>query len=119
MGQGDIFERERRSDPTSFRRKSTHFPSMPPRSCRSFRLRHSATNRFRLLTSHGFPCVVEVEHDGPAIRGQPPGIQFAPANDVLLCVFTGSLRPRHFADECAHGPLAVSLLNLTMPKVGV
>ena len=34
--------------------------------------------------SHGFPYVVEVEHDGPAILGQPPGIQFAPSNDVLL-----------------------------------
>jgi hypothetical protein len=69
--------------------------------------------------SHGFPYVVEVEHDGPAILGQPPGIQFAPSNDVLLCVLTGGLRPRHFADECAHEPRAVSLVNLTMSKVGV
>ena len=58
-------------------------------------LSHHLPHRFRRLTSHGFPYVVEVEHDGPAIRGQPPGIKFAPANDVLLCMFTGSLRPRH------------------------
>jgi hypothetical protein len=66
--------------------------------------------------SHGFPYVVEVEHDGPAILGQPPGIQVAPSKNVMLCVLTGGLRPRHFADEYAHEPLAVSLVNLTMPK---
>ena len=43
-------------------------------------------------------------------------MDFTPASNVLSHPFTGRLRPRHFAGECAHEPLAVSLLDSTMSK---
>ena len=81
--------------------------------------RSPPTTRFCRLTSHGFPYIVEVEHDGSAIFGQTRGMELTPASDVLLCVFTGRLGPRHFAGECAGEPQAVSLLNSTVSKGGV
>ena len=116
MGQGDHLGRERRSDPTSFRQHSTHFLPMPAHSCRLFSLRHSVTNRFRLLTSHRLPYVVEVNYDGSAIFRQPPEMDLTPASNVLSYPFTGRLRPRHFAGECAHKPRAVSLHDQTVSK---
>ena len=77
------------------------------------------SNPFCRLTSHEFPHIVEVEHDGSAIFGQTRGMELTPASYVLLCVFTGRLGPRYFAGECAREPQAVALLNLTMSKGGV
>jgi hypothetical protein len=82
-------------------------------------LRHSATTcptGSSGRTSQGFPYVVEVEHNGSAIFRQPLGMQFTPTSDVLLYLLTGGSRLRHFAGECAHDMLALSLLSSTMSK---
>ena len=51
--------------------------------------------------------MIQVEYDGSAILGQPRGIEFAPANDVVFYLFTGRLKPRHFAGERTNKPRAV------------
>jgi hypothetical protein len=43
-------------------------------------------------------------------------MDFTPASNVLSHPFTGRLRPRHFAGECAYEPRAVALLNSTVSK---
>jgi len=43
-------------------------------------------------------------------------MDFTPARNVLSHSFTGRLRPRHFAGECAHKPRAVSLHDQTVSK---
>ena len=69
-----------------------------------------------LALSHRFPYVFEVEYDSSTIFRQPPEMDFTPASNVLSHPFTGRLRPRHFAGECAHKPHAVSLHNSTVSK---
>ena len=68
------------------------------------------------LSSLGFPYIIEVEYDGSAVLRQPFGMEFTPANNVLLCLFPRDLRPRHLAGESAHEPRAVSLHDSTMSK---
>ena len=93
---------------------------MPLRSYRSFICATQPptyySTGFVWPTSHGLPYVVEVEYDGSAIFRQPAEMDFTPASNVLSRPLTGRLRPRHFAGESAHEPLAVSLLDSTMSK---
>lgn len=72
-----------------------------------------------VLSSLGFPYIIEVEYDGSSVLRQPLGMELTPANDVLSYLLTGRLRPRHFAGECAHESPAVSLHDSTMSKFEV
>ena len=58
--------------------------------------------------------MIQVEYDGSAIQGQPRRIEFAPTNDTVFHLFTGRLKPRHFASESTNESCAVYFLDLTV-----